>query len=266
MTIYIDTETTGLWRDEGHELVEVAVIDDVGAVLLSTLVNPGRSIPAAAWNIHGITDEMVASAPDADSVRQNVAQLVAGEEVTTYNAEFDEQFLDLSDVAAVHCCMLRYAKHHGQWSKWHGDFKWQPLSVAAKAAGHTWTDGPHRALVDAQACRTVWQWLPDAEAHAAVIRAEREAHRHESRLTGDALQAWRMLEAHRIDMGRDRARANEESVEARRLARLRQAVRALNPAIKAVDPPMTPRSRIRLPDSLERHWRQTSDRPRATGW
>ena len=43
--LYIDTETTGLSRRSGHELVEVAVVSDDGSALLSTLVNPGQPIP-----------------------------------------------------------------------------------------------------------------------------------------------------------------------------------------------------------------------------
>ncbi len=41
-TLFIDTETTGLHRNDGDDLVEVAVVDDDGALKLSTLVDQSR--------------------------------------------------------------------------------------------------------------------------------------------------------------------------------------------------------------------------------
>ncbi|MCW3664158.1 3'-5' exonuclease, partial [Burkholderia cenocepacia] len=58
--ILLDTETTGL--DESAEIVEIAVIDDAGNVLLNTLVKPKHPIPNSATAIHGITNAMVATA------------------------------------------------------------------------------------------------------------------------------------------------------------------------------------------------------------
>lgn len=53
--VILDTETTGL--DEHDEIVEVAVIDMSGKVLLNTLVNPIQPIPYEATQIHGITND-----------------------------------------------------------------------------------------------------------------------------------------------------------------------------------------------------------------
>lgn len=39
-TIYLDTETTGLDAFFGDEIVEIAIIDEKGKVLLNTLVQP----------------------------------------------------------------------------------------------------------------------------------------------------------------------------------------------------------------------------------
>ena len=265
VAVYIDTETTGLSRSAGDELVEVALVDDDGAVLPSTLVNPGFHIPPDATEIHGITDDMAACAPDADTVRRWVTDLIAGNDVVIYNVAFDSRFLDLGAAASVSCCMIRYAEHHGDWSNWHESNKWQPLSVAAHAAGHVWTGDAHRALADAQACRTIWRWLPGAEAAAAAQR-EAEAAREEERwLTRVATRECEKLEACRLNLGPDRAAANQNGVEARRLARLRlarlrRAVHALAPAIKAVEPPLPPRTRIRQPDCLEKRQRPTVDR------
>lgn len=71
-TIYLDTETTGLRLDDGAALVEVAVVDDDGAVLLNTLVNPGRSIPSAASELEREIDDGWALA-FADMIAADIA-------------------------------------------------------------------------------------------------------------------------------------------------------------------------------------------------
>ena len=172
MLLHVDTETTGLYRNDGDDLVEVAVVDDDGGVRLSTLVHPGRPIPACATAIHGITHEMVAEAPPADEVRRIVSDLCAGRRVVIYNANFDRQFLDLSKAASINCCMLRFAKYYGEWNEYYGNYRWQKLGTAALETGFRWPEsGAHRALADALACRHVWRWL-DAAERAAVPAVE----------------------------------------------------------------------------------------------
>lgn len=158
--LFIDTETTGLSRFRGDDLVEVSIVDDEGNVLLSTLVNPGRKIPASARDIHGITDEMVAGAPRAEDVRKTVATIVRDHDVVIYNSAFDAQFLDLGGARSVACCMLRYAEHAGEWNEYYGNWRWQKLATAARETGFAWPEsGAHRAEADALACRHVWRWL-----------------------------------------------------------------------------------------------------------
>jgi len=165
MRRYVDTETTGLHRAGGDELVEVAVIDDCGNVLLSTLVNPGLGIPLEATAIHGITDEMVAAAPPPETARTLVAALCLGHEVVIYNADFDCGFLDLRSAASVECCMRRFARYHGEWDELRAGYRWKRLKFAADYAGFEWPlGGAHRAAADAMACRHVWRWLDEQEA------------------------------------------------------------------------------------------------------
>ena len=165
-TVFLDTETTGLGY--GSELVEVAVIAEDGSVLLDTLVNPGHPIPPEASGVHGITDAMVADAPAAAEVKARVAEIVRGKRVVIYNAAFDRRYLDLGSAAAVECCMLAYAAIAGEWSDYHGGYRWQRLSAAARHVRHQWTGASHRALADTQACRSVWLALP-------LLREERRA-------------------------------------------------------------------------------------------
>lgn len=91
----IDFETTGL-RPGADRVVEVSVVRlDPGRrrpqLVFDTLVNPGR--PMAATDIHGIRDEDVADAPRFEEVAADLAAVIAGTIVTSYNVYFDMPFL-----------------------------------------------------------------------------------------------------------------------------------------------------------------------------
>jgi DNA polymerase-3 subunit epsilon len=80
----VDTETTGV-DTETAAIVEVAVALFAGGQLLgeprSWLVNPGEPIPDEAAAIHGITNEMVASAPRLEEVIPEVCAAIASAEL-----------------------------------------------------------------------------------------------------------------------------------------------------------------------------------------
>ena len=159
--LILDTETTGL--DADAEVVELAVIDCAGTVLLDTLVRPSGPVPAEAAAIHGITDAMLAGAPTWSEIHARFCDLVEGRQVVIYNREFDvrvirqtahryglpaPQGFDLElDGSAVHCAMQAYAGFHGEWSEEKGQYRWQRLSAAAAQQGVTVTNA-HRALGD----------------------------------------------------------------------------------------------------------------------
>lgn len=158
-TIFLDTETTGLNPPE-DSLVEIAVVEDTGRVLLNSLVNPGRAIGFAS-SIHGITDSMVAEAPRLPELLPQVEAIVRGARVVIYNAAFDTRFFPdrLGGAAAIHCAMLRFARVRGVKNRQFGSFKWHKLTVAAEHVGYEWEGVAHRALADALATRAVWNWM-----------------------------------------------------------------------------------------------------------
>ena len=159
--LILDTETTGLGDDA--EVVELAVIDCAGAVLLDTLVRPSGPVPAEAAAIHGITDAMLAGAPTWSEIHARFCGLVEGRQVVIYSREFDTRVItqtarryglpapqgfDLAlDGSAVHCAMQAYAEFRGEWSAEKGQYRWQKLSAAAAQQGVTVTNA-HRALGD----------------------------------------------------------------------------------------------------------------------
>ncbi|MET4696698.1 3'-5' exonuclease [Endozoicomonas lisbonensis] len=159
MTVYIDTETTGL--NHSDEVVEIAIIDD-HQTLLNTLVKPVR---ATAWPeaqaIHGISPNDVKDAPAYDDIRSKIHELVAGHDVIIYNAGYDSMFLEdeLKAAKSVQCCMLKYSRHYGEWDDYRDDYRWQKLTAAARHIGYRWEGTAHRALADTMATRAVWQYL-----------------------------------------------------------------------------------------------------------
>src|SRR5690606_31131536 len=84
--VILDTETTGLYE---AEIVEIAVIDTSGNVLLNTLVKPKNGIPEEVTAIHGITNEMVAGALTWPEVWEQLYSILSGKKVLIYNSDFD---------------------------------------------------------------------------------------------------------------------------------------------------------------------------------
>lgn len=93
--IYYDTETTGV-RPEKDRIIEIAAYDPVQNRTFSKLVNPGSPIPSDATAIHGITDEMVASAASFAEVGQEFISFCEGDVVLIAhnNDAFDVHFLN----------------------------------------------------------------------------------------------------------------------------------------------------------------------------
>lgn len=159
--LFLDTETTGL--DPRAEIVEIALVDHDGAVLLDSLVKSTRPIPWDATRIHRITDEMVADAPTWAELWPQVQALLTGRRVGIYNAEYDLRLIQQSHAAHrlvertagsnAFCIMKLYAEFFGEPGRY-GDFRWQSLDKAARQC-RIGLPNSHRAAADAQLARAV---------------------------------------------------------------------------------------------------------------
>ncbi len=87
----VDTETTGLsGRDK---VIEIAIIDLEGNVLLNTLVNPERRIHKNAERVHGISNSMIKKAPGIGQVVSRVRDILMNRVMIAYNASFDARMI-----------------------------------------------------------------------------------------------------------------------------------------------------------------------------
>lgn len=149
--LILDTETTGL-DAEYNEIVQIAVIDTLGCVLLDTFIqvqNPERMFEGSpsAHAIHGITLADIAGAPTWADVYPRLVEIIGKRPLLIYNSAFDVAMIrgdcrrhglpmpEFDD----YCMMTWYAAWYGQWSHYWNDYRWQPL------------DGGHRALDDCRA-------------------------------------------------------------------------------------------------------------------
>lgn len=94
--VVLDLETTGLSPDRDRITEVGAVKVRRGDVLgeFSTLVHPGRSIPAAITSVTGITDAMVAGHPPIAGVLPMLLEFLGDAVLVAHNAGFDTRFLN----------------------------------------------------------------------------------------------------------------------------------------------------------------------------
>jgi DNA polymerase III subunit epsilon len=91
----IDFETTGISPDHGDRATEVAIVlVDNGRVVdrFQSLMNAGIRIPAFITQLTGISNAMVAAAPDAAEVMVQASRFVGDTPMVAHNASFDRKF------------------------------------------------------------------------------------------------------------------------------------------------------------------------------
>jgi len=96
--IFLDTETTGLYPEQGHRIIEVAAIETINRRPTGNhfhqYLNPEREIDFAAQEVHGITLEFLQDKPLFGSVANDLIEFVKNSELIIHNAPFDVGFLN----------------------------------------------------------------------------------------------------------------------------------------------------------------------------
>lgn len=149
----IDFETTGISPGMGDRATEVAiVITEQGRVVdrFQSLMNAGVHIPAFITQLTGISNEMVARSPNADTVMRDAARFVGSVPMVAHNASFDRRFwmaeLARAGEPAPHafaCTVLLSRRLYPQAPS-------HKLGVLVDHFGLPRTGQAHRAMADAE--------------------------------------------------------------------------------------------------------------------
>jgi DNA polymerase-3 subunit epsilon len=96
--IVLDTETTGLEPEQGHRIIEIGCVEMLNRRLsgrhFHQYVRPDRRIDAAAFAVHGISDEDLEDKPPFSEIAEEFLAFIDGAELIIHNAPFDVGFLD----------------------------------------------------------------------------------------------------------------------------------------------------------------------------
>lgn len=96
--IFLDTETTGLSFREGHKIVEIACIETKDLIptgnIFHKLINPKRSVPDAAFKIHGFSEEFLKDKETFDQIEDEFSSFIKEKKLIIHNAPFDLGFLN----------------------------------------------------------------------------------------------------------------------------------------------------------------------------
>ncbi|MBR9882999.1 MAG: DNA polymerase III subunit epsilon [Oceanospirillales bacterium] len=96
--IVMDTETTGLEPEEGHNIIEIGGVELERRRLTGNTyhqyIRPDREVDAEAFAVHGISNEFLADKPSFADIADEFLEFVRGAELIIHNASFDIGFLD----------------------------------------------------------------------------------------------------------------------------------------------------------------------------
>jgi DNA polymerase-3 subunit epsilon len=96
--IVLDTETTGVDAANGDRIVEIGCVELLNHIPTGrtwhVYLNPERTMPAGALQVHGLTDEFLKDKPLFAEVVGAFLAFVDGARLVAHNAQFDAAFLD----------------------------------------------------------------------------------------------------------------------------------------------------------------------------
>ncbi|MCE4555675.1 PolC-type DNA polymerase III [Roseateles cellulosilyticus] len=157
----VDFETTGLGPTSGGRATEIAAVLVRGGDVVdawSSLMNSGAWVPPHIQALTGISNEMLANAPDSAAVMQQLARFTAGCPLVAHNAAFDRGFWQAemqraglaADPAHQFACTVLLSRRLWPEAGSHS------LGAMTRFHGIRF-DGPaHRAMADARVTAALW--------------------------------------------------------------------------------------------------------------
>lgn len=154
--IFLDTETTGLGEDA--QIIEIALTDTSGKVLLESRLRPTIPIEEGATEVHGISIEDLANAPIWPEIAAVVEAILAKRVCVIFNSAFDSRIIENTAKAYnlsslwfqkvdTRCAMSLAVDYFGATNRY-GTIS---LVKAMDFAGVKFQGKAHKASVDAKA-------------------------------------------------------------------------------------------------------------------
>lgn len=143
--LILDTETTGI--DGEDEIIDIAIIDMQGNILLDTFVNTNQEIKESAYYVHGINKEMINNAPYFKEINDNVKKIIENKTLLIFNDGFDVRMLRQSgynNEINSKCLMNLYMSYANseRWISLQNAMEYEELDIIQN----------HRALSDCLCC------------------------------------------------------------------------------------------------------------------
>jgi DNA polymerase-3 subunit epsilon len=166
--VYLDVETTG--TGELDEIIEMAIVDYDGSILVDSFIRPIGKISPDAYSIHGISAESLKDAPTWVEVWPQVKYALQKRVIGTYNADFDIRMMEQSHQISgmdwyppysdYFCIMKLYAQFYGEWNPSARDYRWQKLDVARWQTNIN-IPNSHRAKDDTLLARALLHYMAE---------------------------------------------------------------------------------------------------------
>jgi DNA polymerase-3 subunit epsilon len=97
--IFLDTETTGLYANQGHRIIEIAAIEIVNRRPTNNsfhfYINPDREIDPAAQEVHGITLDFLQDKPRFMEIASDFIKFIKDATLIIHNAPYDVGFINM---------------------------------------------------------------------------------------------------------------------------------------------------------------------------
>jgi len=97
--IFLDTETTGLYANQGHRIIEIAAIEIINRRPTNNsfhfYINPDREIDPAAQEVHGITLDFLQDKPRFTEIASDFIKFIKDATLIIHNAPFDVGFINM---------------------------------------------------------------------------------------------------------------------------------------------------------------------------
>ena len=96
--IVLDTETTGFDPEQGDRIVEIGAVELMRHVptgrTYHQYINPERSMPTEAFEVHGLGDDFLRDKPVFKNVGKAFIDFIGDAKLIIHNAAFDMKFLN----------------------------------------------------------------------------------------------------------------------------------------------------------------------------